>query len=116
MIEKDYMRPKAPFKKDYFTYIHYKGGKVLGESNTKEPMVPGAVVEELFKEDEYQRAFDEWKLSCVAVEQKKKADFFAYFAIEHHPKRELFYSKCFSGNNFSDAIEMAETWCDLLAD
>lgn len=116
MFAIDYIKPTAPLKKNYITYIHYKGGKVLGESNTKEPMVPGAVVEKVFNEDEYNRAFEAWTQTCADIEQRKKADFFAHYAIEHHPKRELFYSKCFAGNDFLEAVFLANTWCDLLSD
>jgi hypothetical protein len=106
-----------PRSQTYTTYFHYKGGKCLGESNTLEPLVYGAIVEKVLDEDAYRAARDvHW-----AEDQRLKQMFFDdltdEFCIKNHPKRDKFLYLCWQeghSGGFSEVYNVACTWVELL--
>lgn len=108
-----------PNKKDFTTYYHYKGGKLLGKTGSKYPLAEGAVVETVVDEDSYEVARQAYYNEQSKANEMFFDDLAEELGITSHPKKGKFFSLCwYEGHSggLSEVYNVACTWVELLED
>lgn len=108
-----------PSKQHFTTFYHYKGGKLIGESKTDQPMTEGGVVEKIVDEAAYKAAREAYYKEENRVLETFADDLAEEFGISNHPKKDKFISLCWQeghSGGFSEVYNVACTWIELLED
>jgi hypothetical protein len=113
-FDNDFRKLSFPRKKDYTSYIFYKGGFVLGTSQDPDAYPEAGAKEKFFEEKLFQKDLDEAHRLMSLIDHRFKEWLFQTLKISDNPKKEILYRIAYERGHSSGFREVYNEALDLV--